>query len=769
MTQKATRPEEKTVAYDAFISYRHKPLDIAAAQTLHKLLEGFRLPGGLAKSAPGVTPPWTVFMDQWELVGNPDLNRVIREALQASPFLLVICSGSTPESEWVRWEVETFASEKGWERVLPILIEGTPKGSFPASLLARNPQAGVDYLDATSETQKGILRNLKREQAWFTGRMAGVEQEALLRAMRQTRMTRTVAAAAVVTAGLALFGYEAVQLSLAASANQQAAVEMAVQAKESKAAALASAEQAEASTTAAQTSKAEAEASKAEAETSKAQADESAAKAEESKRQADQSAAAADASKAQADQSRAAAEQNQETAVAEKANALAHQTLLEAEEENVRRAEKEFQENKLWAKLALYEAQLREGKPLLARTNAEALLADPMLGDAQQQAAQELMERAHAQLAGPLAPVYREDVQRVAAFSPDAKTLVLVGREGSRASFDAQSMQVLAETRNETGDTYKPAFSSDSKYISHTSWWDPDGRDVILYDARTLETVNPLPGAKERASGGEALSSFFVRDEQGEALYYGRYYNSVWRMTTDGAEELFREPFDEYAAMIPINADKFIFLRYPMSEEDHYRIEPIKKSVLYDRTTGEIEELGYLGWIEHETGVQISNDGKWMAVYARVNQNEDHVYYLFNRETGEMVWRDDSKDYPLIGFTQDSTRMFLGDSWHGVDFFELGTLNLESQPEPISRFDGLGLSGEWAEAMAMCLDDGAILFVTRNDRDERFVCLADTNGRIMTRIEAAGQRWFGSLVVSPDGRRAVTVFENETIVWALSE
>ena len=36
--------------YVAFISYRHKPLDMKIAETLHKLLERYRVPKELRKN-----------------------------------------------------------------------------------------------------------------------------------------------------------------------------------------------------------------------------------------------------------------------------------------------------------------------------------------------------------------------------------------------------------------------------------------------------------------------------------------------------------------------------------------------------------------------------------------------------------------------------------------------------------------------------------------------------------------------------------------------
>ena len=40
---------DKTWQYDAFISYRHSELDSFVAETLHRQLENFKLPGSVVK------------------------------------------------------------------------------------------------------------------------------------------------------------------------------------------------------------------------------------------------------------------------------------------------------------------------------------------------------------------------------------------------------------------------------------------------------------------------------------------------------------------------------------------------------------------------------------------------------------------------------------------------------------------------------------------------------------------------------------------------
>ena len=55
------------------------------------------------------------------------------EALSNSEYLIVICSPRTPESYWVRTEIETYRN--AWQRQgSSLLIEGEPSEAFPEVL-----------------------------------------------------------------------------------------------------------------------------------------------------------------------------------------------------------------------------------------------------------------------------------------------------------------------------------------------------------------------------------------------------------------------------------------------------------------------------------------------------------------------------------------------------------------------------------------------------------------------------------------------------------
>ena len=82
--------------YWAFISYSHQ--DSRLCEWLHRELETFRVPRRLVgRDTPvGKTPArlFPVFRDRDELPGSSELGANLTAALQASRYLIVICSPS---------------------------------------------------------------------------------------------------------------------------------------------------------------------------------------------------------------------------------------------------------------------------------------------------------------------------------------------------------------------------------------------------------------------------------------------------------------------------------------------------------------------------------------------------------------------------------------------------------------------------------------------------------------------------------------------------
>ncbi len=120
--------------YNAFISYRRTARDTAVAKEIQQSLEHFRVPREIA-AASGKTGIDRIFRDQEELEITSDLSRRIEDALEASEYLIVICSPGYQESQWCLHELETFIGLHGRDHVLCVLSEGEPPSVFPDLLL----------------------------------------------------------------------------------------------------------------------------------------------------------------------------------------------------------------------------------------------------------------------------------------------------------------------------------------------------------------------------------------------------------------------------------------------------------------------------------------------------------------------------------------------------------------------------------------------------------------------------------------------------------
>ena len=130
-------------SYKAFISYSHR--DEAWVAELHKSLETFKVPRQLAgtRGAHGEIPEklFPVFRDRDELSSSSDLSEKVREALDHSAALIVVCSPESAQSKWVNEEIRYFRSIGRGERIYCVIIAGDPQPldpadqCFPAALL----------------------------------------------------------------------------------------------------------------------------------------------------------------------------------------------------------------------------------------------------------------------------------------------------------------------------------------------------------------------------------------------------------------------------------------------------------------------------------------------------------------------------------------------------------------------------------------------------------------------------------------------------------
>ena len=119
--------------HDGFISYRHVRRDRKWANWLHKRLENYRTPKQLVHQ--GIKKRLArVFRDEEELAASPSLPASIREELEASEHLIVICSPEAVSSKWIDSEIEYFHRLGRGDQIVSVLIRGTPVTAFPDAL-----------------------------------------------------------------------------------------------------------------------------------------------------------------------------------------------------------------------------------------------------------------------------------------------------------------------------------------------------------------------------------------------------------------------------------------------------------------------------------------------------------------------------------------------------------------------------------------------------------------------------------------------------------
>jgi eukaryotic-like serine/threonine-protein kinase len=117
--------------YFAFISYSHA--DERWSRWLHNAIETYRVPKRLIGNTGrhGLVPArlTPVFRDRDELTGAADLTSTVREALEASGHLIVICSPAAARSRWVNEEVRSYKLMGRGDRILTLIVDGEPNAA----------------------------------------------------------------------------------------------------------------------------------------------------------------------------------------------------------------------------------------------------------------------------------------------------------------------------------------------------------------------------------------------------------------------------------------------------------------------------------------------------------------------------------------------------------------------------------------------------------------------------------------------------------------
>ena len=185
--------------YIAFISYRHAELDSAIAKSLHSLIEQYRIPRGVQKT--GKKRLGVVFRDQEELHAASDLSHEIQNALNATEYLIVICSKNSVESPWVTREVDHFLENHDRSQVFTVLASGEPMEVFPPQLTRTPEGEPIEPLavDIRADTISGSRKKLRKELPRLISAMLKCPYDALVmrEQKRKTRRIMSIAAGAM--------------------------------------------------------------------------------------------------------------------------------------------------------------------------------------------------------------------------------------------------------------------------------------------------------------------------------------------------------------------------------------------------------------------------------------------------------------------------------------------------------------------------------------------------------------------------------------------
>ena len=182
------------------------------------MLESYRPPAEL-KSRRHLLRP--VFRDIAELTASHSLSDKIKDAVQSSRKLIVLCSPAAKTSKWVDAEIRLFRRLHGEDAILCAIVEGTPETAFSPALTegGREPLAA----DLTGALRFGRNESFRYGMLQLAASMLGVGLDDLVRreAKRRRRMGSAVTLGALAFSGvMGISTYSAVKAREIANANR---------------------------------------------------------------------------------------------------------------------------------------------------------------------------------------------------------------------------------------------------------------------------------------------------------------------------------------------------------------------------------------------------------------------------------------------------------------------------------------------------------------------------------------------------------------------
>lgn len=152
--------ETKTYRYFAFISYKSD--DLKEAWALKKKLDGYKLPTVLCKQYEIDRKPTNeVFLDKTNIQPG-DLTQELKDNLDNSHYLIVVCSPRSANSDYVTAEIEHFTREGRENEMFLFIIESDPK-NIDASFNPAIKEAERRWSERDGEKREILGVNIKEK------------------------------------------------------------------------------------------------------------------------------------------------------------------------------------------------------------------------------------------------------------------------------------------------------------------------------------------------------------------------------------------------------------------------------------------------------------------------------------------------------------------------------------------------------------------------------------------------------------------------------
>lgn len=200
--------------YRAFISYRHTYPDKPVAIALQQQLEHYKVPSYLQKQG-FPSELGHIFRDEADLPTSSDLDNQIKNALDNSEYLIVICSVNAPLSKYVSAEIDYFKKTKGDAKCLALLVSGDPSTEkvFPDELLKKYFPHKEEFeqiepiaADVRADTLKASLKKLKTAKLKIVAGLLGCNYDDLVLRQREYRLTRITMFSSIAAVFFICFG-----------------------------------------------------------------------------------------------------------------------------------------------------------------------------------------------------------------------------------------------------------------------------------------------------------------------------------------------------------------------------------------------------------------------------------------------------------------------------------------------------------------------------------------------------------------------------------